>query len=56
MMKITFEDELKEFNQNRSKYQHIKPDLENRRWSKYGYSKGKHYFASLCDAAKYKDS
>ena len=53
---IKFDEELKEFNQNRSKYQHIKPDLENQRWSKYGCSKGKHYFASLLDAAKYKDS
>jgi hypothetical protein len=54
MGKLNFEDELKEFNQNRSKYPRIKPDVELKQWSRYDYRKGKTYHQSLQDAASVK--
>lgn len=48
---LPFEIELKEFNQNRSNYSRIKPDLELRQWSRYDYRKGKTYHQSLQEAA-----
>jgi GrpB-like predicted nucleotidyltransferase (UPF0157 family) len=55
MGRLTFEDELKEFNQNRSKYSRIKPDLELKQWSRYEYRKGKTYHQSLQEAAAKKE-
>jgi hypothetical protein len=54
MGRLTFEDELKEFNQNRSKYSKIKPDFELKQWSKYDYKTGKTFHRSLQEAAKTK--
>jgi hypothetical protein len=54
MGRLTFEDELKEFNQNRSKYSKIKPDLELKQWSKYDYKTGKMFYQSLQEAASVK--
>jgi len=54
MGRLTFEDELKEFSQNRSKYSKIKPDFELRQWSKYDFKTGKTFHQSLQEAAKTK--
>jgi hypothetical protein len=51
MARLTFEDELKEFNQNRSKYSKIKPDLDLKQWSKYDFKAGKTFHQTLQDAA-----
>jgi len=56
MGKLTFEDELKEFNQNRSRYSKIKPDLELKQWSKYDFKAGKTFHKTLQSAASVKKS
>lgn len=56
MGRLTFEDELKEFNQNRSKYSRIKPDFELKQWSRYDFKKGKTFHQSLQEAASVKKS
>jgi len=50
MGQLTFEEEVKIFNQNRSKYPHIKPIFESKEWSKYDYKTGNKVYLTLSEA------
>ena len=44
---MKFEDELKEFYENRSKYRFIKPDVVAQDWCVYIFGKKKEFYKSL---------
>ena len=53
---MKFEDELKEFYENRSKYRFIKPDVIAQDWCVYIFGKKKEFYKSLGIAKVYVDS
>lgn len=53
--KMTFDNDLTQFYQNRSKYPRIKPDMDLKMWSRYDFRKGKTFHETLHDAAKRAD-
>lgn len=52
-MIMSFENQLKEYYANRSKYPHIRPEVDAKQWSVYVYGEEKKHFGKLSEALKW---